>query len=104
MFILFDNRHRRCVPSDSEDTTARAHTGKRRAYEFIEVPSGVRALWDLVLKDEVPDEYDDYAYLAEGPMYEVPEVFNDYWGIYGWYLASFEDGWVCPDDVEVCAK
>ena len=88
MFVLYDSR-------------ARVRTGKRWARKYPETKSGVRAMWDLVIAIEVPDEREDYEYLADTPVSDAVEVFNAYWACYGWHLNTYDGSMEFPEDVNV---
>jgi len=87
IYVLFDSR-------------ARSATGKRTVYEFPETHQGLLQAWSLVLRDEVPDEYDDYITLAQDTS-DAPQVFNDFWASYGWSLELYGPNNNFPDDVDV---
>jgi hypothetical protein len=89
MFVLYDSRQR-------------VRTGRRTAYVYAEMQASVRHIWDLVIAVEVPDERDAYDYLGDTPAYDAVEVFNDFWGCYGWYLNVYEDDTGhFPEDIDV---
>jgi len=91
MFILYDSR-------------ARSQTGRRQAHEFAETAAGVLDVWRLVIAEEVPNEHDDYIFLAFCDPAEAPEIFNSYWGVYGWNLNAYDADIKYPSDVDVITE
>ena len=87
--------------------------GKRKLHILPLTPEGKRKAWDIVLTAEFPtqDEVlylvtrEDYQYLAindsEGGEPSDPNLFNDYWAEYGWYLMPVDADAEVPHDAEV---
>lgn len=105
-FWLYDSRHR-----------GNAKHAKRILRIYAEFPRGRIALWQHVLRSEVqshewdayegfydPADYDEFPdindYHREWARQSV-EVFNDYWGCYGWWLCCAPDNEPLPDDCEL---
>ena len=88
------------------DSRERKATGKRLVHKLPFTREGVRQAWHIVLVDECPDEYADYASMAgppievdtDGNTYRADALFNEYWGVYGWALHEMEDDAKLPDD------
>ena len=83
------------------DSRDRMH-GKRILHILPLTGEGKRKAWDIVLTAEVPDEREDYQYLADNDT-EDPDVFdcgsfNDYWAEYGWLLMPVDPDAVIPGD------
>ena len=87
------------------DSRDRMH-GKRKLYVLPHTSEGKLNAWLIVLTAEVPNDMDDYRYLADSDAEDMNlgggELFNDYWAEYGWYLMPVEpDAEVPPDAEEV---
>jgi hypothetical protein len=82
------------------DSRDRAH-GKRKLHILPLTGEGKRMAWDIVLAAEVPNEYEDYKFLADNDKEEDCGLFNDYWAEYGWLLMSVDPNAVVPLDAEV---
>ena len=84
--------------------------GKRKLHILSLTPEGKTKAWDIVLTAEFPiqDEREDYQYLAindaEGGEPSDPNLFNDYWSEYGWYLMPVDSGEEVPHDAEIVEK
>lgn len=88
------------------DSRDRVH-GRRRLHILPLTVKGKLKAWDIVLTAEIPDEREDYQFLADNDA-EVQDVqdcgiLNDYWAEYGWYLMPVEADAEIPHDAEVVA-
>ena len=78
---------------------------KRKLYFLPLTPEGKRKAWDIVLAAEVPNEREDYQFLADADVdadeTHDTEMFNEYWAEYGWFLIPADPDNEIPHDAEV---
>ena len=86
------------------DSRDRMTTGKRMLHILPLTSEGKAKAWEIVLTAEVANERMDYQGLADTDAFEDepnnPELFNDYWAEYGWYLMPVDSDAQVPHDAE----